>query len=181
MRVVIFFAGSFALTFLSRRSLASNRYHGFYRYFAFEFLLALALLNAPFWFREPFSARQLASWAVLAGAAWLAAEAFRLVFRVGRPAHNEAQTPNLWFENTTALVAVGVYRLIRHPMYASLIWLGWGAFLKHPSLATLALTLGASGFLGATALAEERENVAKFGAAYSAYMKKTWRFVPFLF
>jgi protein-S-isoprenylcysteine O-methyltransferase Ste14 len=38
-----------------------------------------------------------------------------------------------------------------------------------------------SGFLIATAVAEERENLASFGAPYAAYMKRTRRFVPFLF
>jgi len=38
----------------------------------------------------------------------------------------------------------------------------------------------AEGFLVATSTAEERENLARFGAAYAAYMKATRRFVPFL-
>jgi protein-S-isoprenylcysteine O-methyltransferase Ste14 len=78
------------------------------------------------------------------------------------------------------LVEVGVYRFIRHPMYASVLALGWGAFLKRPSIVGLALALCASGFLAATAVVEERENVARFGASYTAYMKGTRRFVPFL-
>jgi protein-S-isoprenylcysteine O-methyltransferase Ste14 len=43
------------------------------------------------------------------------------------------------------------------------------------------LALSASGFLVATAAAEERENLASFGASYAAYMKRTRRFVPFVF
>jgi protein-S-isoprenylcysteine O-methyltransferase Ste14 len=45
----------------------------------------------------------------------------------------------------------------------------------------VALTLGASGFLLATAMAEERENLKRFGAAYADSMKSTQRFIPFLF
>lgn len=181
IRAGIFAVAAAALVLLSRRSLGAVRSHGFYRCFAFVLLLALVLLNAPFWFREPFSPRQLASWTLLAASAALAVEAFRLILRVGRPRRDVPGGANLWFENTTALVQVGVYRLIRHPMYASLMWLGWGAFFKHPSRLGLALALGASGFLIATAIAEERENLARFGVAYSAYMRSTWRFVPFLF
>jgi len=181
VRVVIFVAASATLALVSRRSLAVPRSHGFYRFFAFELLLGLVLLNAPGWFREPLAIHQLASWAVLAASTGLAIEAFRLILKVGRPAQGAAQGTNVWFENTTTLVGVGIYRLIRHPMYASLMGLGWGTFLKHPGGLGLALALGASGFLVATSVAEERENVAKFGGAYSAYMKTTRRFVPYLF
>jgi protein-S-isoprenylcysteine O-methyltransferase Ste14 len=41
--------------------------------------------------------------------------------------------------------------------------------------------MGASGFLLATAIAEERENLKRFGAPYADYMKTTHRFVPFIF
>lgn len=180
LRAGIFVVVSAAFALLTRRSLRDARSHGFYRFFAFELLLALVLLNAPGWFHDPLSTRQVVSWAILAASTGLAIEGFRLFFKIGRPAGNVAHGADLWFENTTTLVAVGIYRFIRHPMYASLMGLGWGAFLKHPSGTGLGLALGASGFLVATSIAEERENLARFGAAYSAYMKTTRRFVPFL-
>jgi len=34
--------------------------------------------------------------------------------------------------------------------------------------------------LAATAAVEERENLARFGVTYAAYMKRTRRFVPFV-
>jgi len=40
---------------------------------------------------------------------------------------------------------------------------------------------GPTGFLTATAVIEEKENLVRFGAPYAAYMKHTRRFVPFLF
>jgi protein-S-isoprenylcysteine O-methyltransferase Ste14 len=52
--------------------------------------------------------------------------------------------------------------MIRHPIYASLMAPGWGAFLKHPSAVGLGLALGAFGFLIATSVTEERENLARF-------------------
>jgi len=112
---------------------------------------------------------------------WLAIEAFRLILKVGHPALGAAQGTNVWFENTTTLVGVSIYRRIRHPMYALLMGLGWDTFLKRPDWLGLALALGASVFLMATSVAEERKNLAKFGGAYSAYMKTTRRFVPYLF
>ena len=53
MRVAIFLAASAAIAQLSWRSLKDWRSHGFYRFFAFELLAALILLNIPAWFRDP--------------------------------------------------------------------------------------------------------------------------------
>ena len=182
LRVALFFAASAAILPLSWRSLRDLRTHGFYRFFAFELLLALILLNAPMWFRNPLSARQLTAWFLGAASIGLAIEGFRLLRVIGRPRPTAAQSANLPFENTTTLVKVGAYRWIRHPLYASLLALAWSAYLKD-SLGggSIGLTLGASGFLVATAIAEERENLKRFGAAYSDYMKSTRRFIPFLF
>jgi protein-S-isoprenylcysteine O-methyltransferase Ste14 len=158
------------------------RSHGFYRFFAFELLSALVLLNVPVWFRDPLSVRQLVSWFLGAVSIGLAIEGFRLLRVIGRPAPMAARSTNLSFENTTTLVTVGAYRLIRHPLYASLLALAWCAYLKDPwAITGVVLAAGASGFLIATAVAEERENLARFGAPYAAYMKRTRRFVPFVF
>jgi protein-S-isoprenylcysteine O-methyltransferase Ste14 len=182
MRVAIFFAASAAIILLSWRPLRDLRSHGFYRFFAFELLAALILQNVPMWFRDPLSGRQLVSWFLGAVSIGLAIEGFRLLRLIGRPAPTVAGSTNLAFENTTELVAVGAYGLIRHPLYASLLALVWCAYLKNPSaIAGIVLAMSASGFLIATAVAEERENLASFGAPYAAYMKRTRRFVPFLF
>jgi protein-S-isoprenylcysteine O-methyltransferase Ste14 len=182
VRVAIFLAASAAIIRLSWRPLRDLRSHGFYRFFAFELMSALILLNVPMWFRDPLSARQLVSWFLGAASIGLAIEGFRLLRAIGRPAPIAARSANLSFENTTTLVTVGAYRFIRHPLYASLLALVWCAYLKNPfAIVGIVLTLGASGFLIATAVAEERENLASFGAAYAAYMKHTRRFVPFLF
>lgn len=182
MRLAIFFAASAAIILLSWRSLRAVRSHGFYRFFAVELLSALILLNVPLWFRDPLSGRQLVSWFLGVASIGLAIEGFRLLRVMGRPAPTTARSTNLPFENTTALVAVGAYRFIRHPMYASLLALVWCAYLKNPfAISGIVLALSASGFLIVTSVAEERENLVSFGAAYAAYMKRTRRFLPFLF
>jgi len=182
VRVAIFFAASAAIVLLSWRPLRDLRSHGFYRFFAFELLAALILLNVPVWFRDPLSARQLVSWSLGAVSIGLAIEGFRLLRAIGRPAPTAARSANLPFENTTTLVTVGAYRLIRHPLYASLLALVWCAYLKDPfAISGIVLAVSASGFLVATAVAEERENIGRFGTAYEAYMKRTRRFVPFVF
>jgi len=70
---------------------------------------------------------------------------------------------------------------IRHPLYSSLLFLAWGIFFKIPSWSGALLALMATLFLFATARADEAECIRFFGPAYEKYMKKTKRFVPFLF
>jgi protein-S-isoprenylcysteine O-methyltransferase Ste14 len=182
VRVAIFCAASAAIILMSWRPLRDLRSHGFYRFFAFELLAALILLNVPVWFRDPLSARQLVSWFLGAVSIGLAIEGFRLLRTIGRPAPMTARSANLPFENTTTLVTVGAYGSIRHPLYASLLAAVWCAYLKNPfAIGCIVLAPIASGCLVATSLAEERENLARFGAAYAAYMKRTRRFVPFLY
>lgn len=77
----------------------------------------------------------------------------------------------------------GFYRFFAAEALLALIIVNapaWGAFLKAVTLSALLLVAGATVFLIATALAEERENLAKFGAAYVAYSKSTKRFIPFV-
>jgi protein-S-isoprenylcysteine O-methyltransferase Ste14 len=88
--------------------------------------------------------------------------------------------PKGGFEETTTLVLRGAYKYIRHPLYASLLLLGWGTFFKGPSLLGGSLALVISSFLIATARAEEAENLGKFGSDYAHYMQSTKMFIPFL-
>jgi protein-S-isoprenylcysteine O-methyltransferase Ste14 len=182
LRFALFCAASIAILPLSWRSLRDPRTHGFYRFFAFELLLALILLNAPIWFRDPFSPCQLLAWLCGVVSIELVIEGFRLLHVIGRPAPTAQPSANLAIENTTALVTVGAYRWIRHPLYASLLALGWCAWLKQPlGLASILLAVGATVSLLATAMTEEKENMKRFCAAYADYMKKSKRFIPFIF
>ena len=182
VRIALLGAASAAIVVLSWRSIRDSQSHGFYRFFAFELLSTLILLNAPVWFHDPFSGRLLASWFLGAVSIGLAVEGFRLLRVIGRPKPAAAESTNLAFENTTTLVTVGAYRWIRHPMYASLLALTGCAYLKSPlAPGSVALTLCAIGFFLATALVEERENLKRFGGEYADYMKSSRRFIPFIF
>jgi len=172
-RLIIFGVVSAGSLFLSWGSLRNFRSHGFFRFFAFESILGLFLLNVTHWFRDPFSVLHIVSWGLLLASLFLVVHGFCLLRVVGRP---EGE-----IENTTTLVTVGAYRYIRHPLYGSLLFFGWGVFFKHPSLASGGLVLAATVFLVATAWVEERENLQRFGAEYEAYMKRTKMFIPFLF
>ncbi len=84
-------------------------------------------------------------------------------------------------EATTRLVTQGIYYFIRHPLYASLLYLGWGLFFKSPSLLDGCLAVVTTAFLYATARADEAECLVKFGEEYAGYMKKSKMFIPFVF
>jgi protein-S-isoprenylcysteine O-methyltransferase Ste14 len=174
-------AGTALVVAVSWRSLRRRSSHGFFRFFAFEAILGLLALNLPHWFERPGSPAHLLSWVLLAASLLLAVHGVFLLRRVGRPAPPDPESPLFGIENTTALVTTGAYRFIRHPLYASLLCLAWGAALKSLSPLAAGLALVASGFLLATAKAEEAENVERFGQTYRDYMRRTRRFIPYLF
>jgi protein-S-isoprenylcysteine O-methyltransferase Ste14 len=180
-RWLVFLIGSVPIIWVSRGSLRSRDAHGFYRFFAFEAILGLIALNAAVWFRDPFSPRQLASWALLLTSLLLAVHGFYLLRRVGKPDHSIEDAARLGIEKTTRLVRSGAYRFIRHPLYASLLALAWGAFLKAPSWLAVLLVAVATGAVYLTARVEEQENLRHFGAEYAEYMRETRMFVPFVF
>jgi protein-S-isoprenylcysteine O-methyltransferase Ste14 len=171
--LLLLVAGTAPILYLSRRSLLKPQSHGFYRFFVFEGLLFMILLNLEHWFNHPFSVRQIASWFFLALSPILALVGFGLL---GKQVHSP-----LRIEHTSSLVTTGIYRFIRHPLYASLLYLGWGVFLKDVSIASVFLVVVVTFSVTLTALVEERENREKFGEAYTEYMRRTSRFIPYLF
>jgi len=181
-KLIAFIVLSFGFIYISRASLRAPRSHGFYRFFAWEFILALFLLNMDHWFRNLLVWHQIVSWFLLV------VSIVPLVFGVhslatrGKPVrHRQDDNHLLTFEKTTALVTTGLYRYIRHPLYSSLLLLTWGVFFKIPAWSGGLLALAATLFLVATARADEAECIRFFGSSYQEYMKHTKMFVPFLF
>ncbi len=180
IRASIFCAASVFLAFVSRKSLVRPRSHGFPRFFAWESLAALFLLVVPRWIDDWASPRQWASWALITASAYFALRGAYLLRTLGRPDPARTGDELFPFERTSRIVAAGLYRYVRHPLYASLIFLAWGFFLKHPMRPELLLASAASVFLILAAIIDEAECAAHFGDAYRAYMKTTRRFIPFL-
>ncbi|UCF60291.1 MAG: isoprenylcysteine carboxylmethyltransferase family protein [Anaerolineaceae bacterium] len=147
--------------------------HRFYRFIAFESLLALIILNVDSWFHDPFSPMHIVSWILLTASLLLAIHGFRLLRIAGSPKGD--------IEDTTRLITTGAYQYIRHPLYCSLLLLGVGVFLKRPTLLDSSLLIILLISVYATAKVEERDNIIKFGHEYQAYMEKTRMFIPFLF
>jgi protein-S-isoprenylcysteine O-methyltransferase Ste14 len=171
--LAVFLAGTVVIIYYSWwLSIKDRRYHGIWRFFAFECILALIALNMPYWFSSLFSPLQLCSWALLILSLFPAVQGYYLLRARGMPQGK--------FENTRSLVCEGIYRYIRHPLYCSLALVGWGVFFKNITYATLLLAIANTSALVLTAKVEEREMIARFGEEYATYMKKTKMFIPYL-
>lgn len=153
-------------------SLRYKRYHGIARFFAFESVFILVLLNYRVWFLKPFSPLQLASWLLLILSIYVVTTGYLLLKRKGKPDSN--------FENTSLLVKSGIYGYIRHPLYLSIFLLGTGIVLKDPGKAQLCLGVINLVAIYITARIEENEMIAKFGDDYRVYMTETRMFIPYI-
>ena len=178
---IILIIGTVIILYFSRKSLMNLSSHGFYRFFAWESILVMIILNAKNWFTDPFSPAQVISWILLLISLGLIIESLRLLKIIGSPDESRKDSSLLGLEKTTRLVTSGLYKFIRHPMYSSLLFLAWGVFFKDPSIkggicgaiATLCLII--------TAKSEEKEDIGYFGEEYKHYMKKTRMFIPYIF
>jgi protein-S-isoprenylcysteine O-methyltransferase Ste14 len=179
---IVFIFTTITIIYISRASLRNPRSHGFYRFFAWECMAGLFLLNVDNWFKNAAAPYQIISWILLFTCIIPVVWGTLLLKQRGNPAEVREGDQNLLaFEKTTQLVTSGIYAYIRHPLYSSLLLLTWGIFFKLPSIPGWILALAASVFLFLTARADEAECIQYFGCAYSAYAQKTRRFIPFLF
>ena len=174
MLILIFFLATLGFGYFTwRYAILNPRAQGPYRFVAFEGITAIVLLNYRVWFADYLSPLQIISFAALTIAAYLPLAGMLTLRNYGKPRGH--------FEYTTKLVTTGVYRFIRHPMYASLLFLAIGSYLKQPldppGAVIFVITVAA---VLMTAKAEEQDLVAAFGERYVDYMKKTARFVPFV-
>jgi protein-S-isoprenylcysteine O-methyltransferase Ste14 len=154
-------------------SIKDKRYHGITRFFAFESIFVLLLLNLKVWFHDPFSVQQIISWILLFGSIYPGLAGYLLLKKQGKSEQS--------FENTTALVKSGIFRYIRHPLYCSLLLLGTGIMFKDTG--TFQLIAGAINIVAIflTSRIEEKEMISRFGDAYRQYMGETKMFVPKIF
>ena len=181
LRIIIFIISSFGIIWVSRSSLRNYLSHGFYRFFAWEAILILILLNINQWFQDPLSTNQIISWFLLMTSLFLVIHGAYLLQVIGKPDKERNESSLIGIEKTTQLVKIGAYRYIRHPIYSSLLFLTWGAFFKDVSWTGIFLSLIATLFLMLTAKIEENENISFFGEEYRRYMEETKRFIPYIF
>ena len=153
-------------------SLRKKRFHGIYRFFSFECIILLVLMQYFVWFRDPITWYQVISWVLLAGSLLVALFGFYLYYHHGKPSDQ--------MEETTRLINTGLYHYIRHPIYLSLILGGFGVMMKDPGRTPIILSLINLLALYLTARVEEVEMRRKFGQEYSNYIKKTKMFIPYI-
>jgi protein-S-isoprenylcysteine O-methyltransferase Ste14 len=173
IETIIFVIGSFAIIWISIPSLRQPGSHGFYRFFVWEIILGMFALNLRSWFNHPFAWYQVLSWVFLFTSLVPIIYGVILLRTIGKPTDR--------LEATTRLVTSGIYRFIRHPLYASLFYLAWGIFFKSPSILDGCLVVVVTAFLFVTARADEAECLVKFGEEYAIYLKKTKMFIPFIY
>jgi protein-S-isoprenylcysteine O-methyltransferase Ste14 len=89
--------------------------------------------------------------------------------------------PRDQMEDTSSLITTGLFKYIRHPLYLSLILLGFGILAKNARLIQWIFALINFVSMILTAKVEEKEMTLKFGDNYKEYMKKTKMFIPFIF
>jgi protein-S-isoprenylcysteine O-methyltransferase Ste14 len=173
MNYLVIIAGTILIVLFSWfLSIKYKRYHGIVRFFAFESVFILVLLNIKVWFVNPFSILQLVSWILLLLSIYVVITGFLLLKREGKPDSN--------FENTSLLVKSGIYGYIRHPLYLSIFLLGTGIMLKDPAPLQLILAVINLCAVYFTARIEENEMIEKFGDQYKSYMEETKMFIPFI-
>ena len=165
---------------LSFRNLLKPKTYGFYRLISWWCIIGLFARNYPYWFRDPFSGFQWISWILLLISLGLIIPAVYLMRHAGKPLKGREESEIFGFESTTTLIDTGLFRYIRHPMYASLLYLGWGIFFKHPDAFGFVLSLISTIALYVTARLDEKICLKYFGNAYTTYMTKTRRFIPFV-
>ena len=99
--ILAFAAGTAVLVWLSRKPLSTPGRHGFYRFFAWEAILGLVVLNHKEWGEQPFSPHQIASWLLMLTSIFLVVSAVRLLKGKGQ-ANTERDDAALYeFEKTS--------------------------------------------------------------------------------
>jgi len=76
------------------------------------------------------------------------------------------------------LATTGAYSYVRHPQYVGFMLVMFGFLLQWPTILTLAMFPVLTGMYVKLAWNEEREAIAEFGDAYTAYMADVPAFIP---
>jgi protein-S-isoprenylcysteine O-methyltransferase Ste14 len=157
------FALGTLLLALSWRVLLRPQSHGFYRFFAWEAILALLVLNGPVWFVDRFALHQRLSWALLFASLLLLFTGLYQLRRMGRPDGQRKDAELFAFERTSQLVTSGIFRVIRHP--PSAVRLVAVAGLGRGLQATQWLESGASAAGQSDTLADRQARRSRVSAA----------------
>jgi protein-S-isoprenylcysteine O-methyltransferase Ste14 len=81
-------------------------------------------------------------------------------------------------QKRSRLATTGPYSYVRHPQYVGFILVMFGFLLQWPTLLTLAMFPVLTVMYVKLAKSEERDVIAEFGDAYTAYAANTPAFIP---
>ena len=179
-RLILFGILSIPVIWISWRTLFNVKSHGFFRFIGWECILWLFSSNWRFWFADPLSVLQLFSWTFLIASGFVVIAGVSIMRKKGKSDEKRIEKELYAFEKTSQLIDTGIFQYIRHPLYASLIFLTWGILLKHVTLELLAISVLSTLSFFLTSLFDEKECIAYFGETYIAYMKRSKRFIPFI-
>ena len=180
-RIIIFAILSILIIAVSWRTIFNFKSHGFYRFISWLCIAWLIATNYRDWFVNPFSIQQIISWILLIISGYLVIVGVILIKKTGKPKSDRNEKSLYQFEQTTELVDKGIFKYIRHPLYSSLLFLTWGIFLKNPAPVLFYISLLSTIFLYLTAIFDEKECILFFGDKYKEYMKRSKRFIPYIF
>jgi len=178
--LLLFGLCSIPLILISWRTILNPASHGFYRFLSWECILWLFLNNYRFWFYNPLSVWQILSWIFLFISVYMVIAGVILLKKSGKPSDKRDERTLYAFEKTSVLIDFGIFKYIRHPLYASLLFLTWGIYLKNITASLLLISVISTILLYITALLDEKECLLFFGDSYKEYMKKSKRFIPFV-
>jgi protein-S-isoprenylcysteine O-methyltransferase Ste14 len=128
-------------------------------------------------------------WTALEPSGWIAFRSFGLALMLFGTAFNvwgRLYLKTNWSDHVRiyddqTLITTGPYRIVRHPLYASIIWMFYGAAIAYLNpLAALGNTLLFIPAMIYRSNLEENVLHETFGDRYSNYRKKTGRFFPML-
>ena len=86
----------------------------------------------------------------------------------------KGKPPSGW-EATTEFIDIGIYSVVRHPIYLAAMVAAVGAILVNFSLSAIVLNSVAFFLFVMTSITEERYNLEKFGDSYKDYLKRVAR------
>lgn len=126
-------------------------------------------------------------WSALEPSGWIAFRSFGLALMLFGAAFNvwgRLYLKTNWSDHVRiyddqTLITTGPYRIVRHPLYASIIWMFYGASIAYLNpLAALENTLIFIPAMIYRSNLEENALRETFGETYSTYRKTTGRFFP---
>ncbi|MFC2122003.1 methyltransferase family protein, partial [Bacteroidota bacterium] len=151
---------------ISWNSILDVKSRKFYRFLVFESILILLLFSVDYWFTNPFSFGQIISWLLLLVSIFLVVDSLLLQVAAGN--YKKARTGN-----PIQLIMNRSYKYIRHPLYCSLLFLGWGVYMKNSTYPGVIFIIIMTVFIYRMVIIEEAENIKKFGDEYKQYMKNS--------